>query len=68
VKGSARRFIFRFLEDFFRIGRRKQMHDTRDRPGPSRLVARADPRAGVSVEVLIKQGIISPMGIFLEFS
>jgi len=30
------------------------MHDTRDRPGPSRLVARADPRAGVAMEVLIE--------------
>ena len=51
-----------------RIKRRKKMHDSRDRPGPSRLVACADPRAGVAMEVLIEQGVISPMGIFLEFS
>ena len=54
LRGLARRFSFALLEHLLRIKRRKQMHDTRDRPGPSRLVARADPRAGVPVEVLIE--------------
>ena len=44
------------------------MHEARDRPGPSGLVARADARAGVPVEVFIEQGVIPPMRILLEFS
>ena len=61
-------FSFLLFEYQLRIVKRKQMHDTGDRAGPSRLMARADPGAGVPVQVLIEQGIISPIGIFLKFS
>jgi hypothetical protein len=50
----AHRCIFTSREYFKRLKRRKKMHDSRDPPGPSRLVARADPRAGVAMEVLVE--------------
>jgi hypothetical protein len=52
--GPAHRLFLFLLQDFLRVQRRKQMHETRDRSGPSCLVARADTRARVTVEVLIE--------------
>ena len=66
--GPARRGFFLLLENHSRIRRGEEMHDPRDGPGPARLVARADSRPCVPVEIFIEQGIIPPMGIFLEFS
>src|SRR3984893_15279155 len=37
-----------------------------DDPGPTRLMAGADPGAVVAVEVFVKQQIVAPMGIALE--
>ena len=64
--GSAHRLVLFLFEDRLHIQRRKEMHDARDGPGPSGLVAGAAPRAGVPVELLIEQGIIFPMGIVQE--
>ena len=45
---------------------RKQIEGTGDDSGPSRLVAGAESRAIVPVEIFVEQNVIFPMRIFLK--
>ena len=38
-----------------------------DGPGPAGLVGRAEPAAGVAVEILVEEEVIPKMGVGLEF-
>ena len=44
------------------------MHEPRNDPGPSGLVARAEAGAVVAVKILIKQDEVAPVRILLELS
>ena len=54
------------LQQGFSVDTPKQVEQGRDQTGPSRLMAGAEPRAVVTVEVLVKQDQIAPMRIVLE--
>src|SRR5262245_44381985 len=57
------------LGDLKRIGgvqACKQIKHTRDEPRPSGLVAGPKPGAVVSVEILVEQNVVLPMGVFLK--
>jgi hypothetical protein len=42
------------------------LNDSSDASGPSRLVARANTRAGIAVEVLKEEDVVTPVRICLE--
>src|SRR6185295_8693294 len=54
------------LQDLLARGRGEQVHDAGDDAGPSGLMAGAQARAVVAVEVLVEQEEIAPMRIVLE--
>src|SRR5437016_14513023 len=54
------------LESLLGGGGREQVHGTRDDARPSGLVARAEPRAVVTVEVFVEQDEIPPMRVLME--
>src|SRR6185369_7865275 len=56
------------LAHLLRGRRREDAHDAGDRPGPAGLVARADPRSAVAVEVLVEQDEVAPVRILLELA
>ena len=43
-------------------------HQIRDQAGPSRLMARADPRSVIAVEILVEQQVVAPVRIVLKRS
>src|SRR6266567_8627154 len=54
------------LEYLPRVEESEELDQLCHHAGPSRLVARAQPRPVVSVEVLVEQEVIAPVGIGLE--
>src|SRR5688572_11966731 len=54
------------FKDTFRVDSSKEVHERCDQAGPSRLVAGAEPRPVVSMEVLIEQDQVAPVRIVLE--
>src|SRR5687768_13531667 len=59
-----------FIADFqecFRIERALELEHLCDQTGPAGLVAGAKPGAVVAMEVFVKQQVILPVGICLEF-
>src|SRR5262245_64755111 len=56
------------LEELLGCARAEQMHTPRDDTGPPGLVARAEARPVVTVEVLVEQDEIAPVRILLELS
>src|SRR5215472_16895711 len=58
---------FAQLQNLFRSGGRKQVHGPGDDAGPTRLMARTEARSVITVEVFVKQDVIAPVRIFLEF-
>src|SRR5215470_5035262 len=53
-------------EQSLRIDRAVQLDEPGDQPGPSGLMARAETRAVVAVEVLVEQDVITPVRVRLE--
>src|SRR5947208_15878670 len=60
------RSVLAKLESLLGGGGREQVHGTRDDARPSGLVARAEPRAVVAVEVFVEQDEIAPVRVLLE--
>src|SRR5438477_12700939 len=60
------RSVLAKLESLLGGGGREQVHGTRDDARPSGLVARAEPRAVVAVEVFVEQDDIAPVWVLLE--
>src|SRR4249920_2252223 len=54
------------LEELLRRAGREQVHAPGDHAGPARLMARAEPRSVVAVEVLVEQDQVPPVGVLLE--
>src|SRR5262249_17352833 len=54
------------LQELLGGARREQMHASRDHPGPSGLVTRAEAGAIVTMEVLVEQDEIAPVRVILE--
>ena len=57
LTGCQERLWIESAEDLDQLG---------DNPGPAGLVAGARARAGVAVEVLVEENVVSPVGIGLE--
>ena len=55
------------LEQRLRVDPAEQVQQRRDQGSPARLVAGAQPRAVVAVEVLVEQDVVAPVRIVLEF-
>ena len=54
------------LEQRLGIEPSEQVEEQGNQPGPARLMAGAEPRAVVAVEVLVEQDQIAPVRVFLE--
>src|SRR5512136_731754 len=55
------------VKQLFRIEKSEELDQLGDHSCPSRLVACAQARAVVPMEVLVEEDVISPVGIGLEF-
>src|SRR5688572_381322 len=53
-------------EQLFRVEHAKELNQRRDRARPSRLVAGAQARAVVAVEILVEEEVVAPVRVLLE--
>ena len=56
------------FEESLRIDHPIELDDPRDHSGPPGLVARAEARAVVAVEVLVEEEVVAPVRVFLELA
>src|SRR5215467_6573120 len=56
-----------FLQDLLGVEGVQGHHQPRDQSGPARLMAGADPRAVVPMEVLVEEDQVAPVRVRLEF-
>ena len=54
------------FQALLRIERAEELDQLRHQPGPAGLMAGAEPRAVVAVEVFVEQDVVAPVGIGLE--